>query len=151
MRGSASTSTQSTLQLISAYDPNYSHDISKEITGSFDKLAVKTKGKTKTRGSAILNDEFVDAHEVPVETTTKASFAVDKRALNVYRTLFHSPNSPDQPGQVPWRDFLHAMSSTGFAAEKLQGSAWHFTPTNMSVERSIQFHEPHPGNKLPFT
>ncbi|KEF56708.1 uncharacterized protein A1O9_06897 [Exophiala aquamarina CBS 119918] len=43
------------------------------------------------------------------------------------------------------------MASIGFAAEKLYGSVWHFTPLRLDVERSIQFHEPHPSGKIPFT
>ena len=42
------------------------------------------------------------------------------------------------------------MSSTGFRVEKMQGSAWQFTPTVLDVERSISFHEPHPSSKLAF-
>lgn len=42
------------------------------------------------------------------------------------------------------------MSSTGFAIEKLYGSVWQFTPSDLDVERSIQFHEPHPSGKIPF-
>ncbi|KAF9117617.1 hypothetical protein BGW39_002003 [Mortierella sp. 14UC] len=55
-----------------------------------------------------------------------------------------------QPGEIPWNDFLHAMSAAGFAIEKLYGSAWHFMPSKLDVERSIQFHEPHPASKIPF-
>jgi hypothetical protein len=42
------------------------------------------------------------------------------------------------------------MGSTGFAAQKLYGSIWQFTPTKLDVERSIQFHEPHPAVKIRF-
>ena len=54
------------------------------------------------------------------------------------------------PGEVSWTDFLHALVSTGFKPEKLYGSVWQFTPANLDVERSIQFHEPHPSGKIPF-
>ena len=57
---------------------------------------------------------------------------------------------PNSPGEIPWSDFLHAMSHTGFEIEKLYGSTWQFTPTKLDVERSIQFHEPHPVNKIPY-
>lgn len=49
-----------------------------------------------------------------------------------------------------WSDFLHALVSTGFRAEKLYGSVWQFVPTKIDVERSIHFHEPHPGGKMPY-
>jgi hypothetical protein len=42
------------------------------------------------------------------------------------------------------------MDSAGFSAEKLQGSAWKFTPRRLDVEGSINFHEPHPSNKIAF-
>jgi hypothetical protein len=80
-----------------------------------------------------------------------ATIAVDKRAYKVFGNIFHSPDSPDQPCQVAWKDFLHVMVKAGFGAEKRQGSASQFTPHNLDVNRSIQFHEPRPEKKLPFT
>lgn len=52
-----------------------------------------------------------------------------------------------------WLDFLHALVSIGFQAEKLYGSVWQFVPNSkfFGVERrSIHFHEPHPGGKMAF-
>jgi hypothetical protein len=122
------------------------HDASKDVTGSFQKLSVAIRPKEKTHGDAEVKVE-------PVATTladiSPTAYTVDKRSFKVFRNLFHSPDSPDQPGQVVWTDFLHAMVSVGFATEKLWGSAWHFRPSTLAAERSIQFHEPHPGNKLP--
>lgn len=131
------------------------HDAGKSITGNFDKLSLGTKMKEKTQGTPTSTENFIiGSDQVAAEHIAdppSTNFTVDKRAHKVFNTLFHSPNSPDQPGEIPWPDFLHAMVSVGFNAEKLQGSSWHFTPCNLDVERSIQFHEPHPGNKLPFT
>lgn len=57
---------------------------------------------------------------------------------------------------MPWSQFLYAMRSASFGMEKLQGSAWQFTPHDDSDsdsdidsgvgagKRSILFHEPHP-------
>ncbi|KAK2760336.1 hypothetical protein FQN54_002404 [Arachnomyces sp. PD_36] len=76
---------------------------------------------------------------------------VGKRALKVLSTLFHVPNQSEQPGEVLWGDFLHAMAAVGFQPQKLYGSVWQFTPTSLlDVKESIQFNEPHPRNKLPF-
>ena len=113
-------------------------------------LAPKTK--VKTRGAAQLVEttsetEPLDRHR----PDTQPTFAVDNRALKTFKTLFFTPSTSSQPGEVAWGDFLHAMSSTGFTAEKLYGSVWQFTPTRLDVERSIQFHEPHPSGKIPFT
>ncbi|KAF2244696.1 hypothetical protein BU26DRAFT_84509 [Trematosphaeria pertusa] len=134
-----------------------SHDITKEITGRFDKLAASDKTKLKTRGTAasvknaVITKDTVAKEDGLPTLEEQPTLPVDKRAHKVFRALFHCANSPDQPGEVAWADFLHAMVSAGFSAEKLQGSSWHFTPRNLEAERSIQFHEPHPGNKLPFT
>ncbi|KAI1083125.1 hypothetical protein F5B20DRAFT_528684 [Whalleya microplaca] len=112
------------------------------------------KIKKKTRGQA--NPAL--APSTPSETknvlgteSKSPSFKVDKRALKVFHTLFFKPSASTQAGEVPWVDFLHAMISTGFSVEKLYGSVWHFQPSNLDVERSIQFHEPHPSSKIPFT
>lgn len=77
------------------------------------------------------------------------TFEVDKRALKVFRVLFHHPTPDTQPGEISWADFLHAMTSTGFAAQKFYGTFWQFTPSLLDVEWSIHFHDPH-GAKLPF-
>jgi hypothetical protein len=133
--------------------PDYVHDKTKEFTGSFTKPAVPVKTKKKTRGPApalLVEPEPVDpAARLPPQHSPP-TYKVDKRSLKVFRSLFHSPDSPDQPGEVVWSDFLHAMVTVGFSAEKLQGSAWCFAPTTLTAERSIQFHEPHPNNRLPF-
>ncbi|KAF2108677.1 hypothetical protein BDV96DRAFT_616222 [Lophiotrema nucula] len=130
------------------------HDSTKDITGNFNKLSVASKQKTKTHGIA---DPTIGSSEIlqqPVSIEEQQIFRVDKRTYKVFKTIFHSPNSPDQPGEIPWIDFLYAMSCTGFSAEKLHGSAWHFTPCKTKLsgcDRSIIFHEPHPSSKLPFT
>lgn len=70
--------------------------------------------------------------------------------LKVMKTLFYDLASNANPGEVSWTDFLRAMISTGFQLEKLYGSVWQCSPTRLDVERSIQFHEPHPVAKIPF-
>jgi hypothetical protein len=110
------------------------------------------KARIKTRGvaqsvEAVPEPELLDRHKPDVQPT----FTVDKRALKVFKTIFFTPSTSSQPGEVAWGDFLHAMISTGFVVEKLYGSAWQFTPTKLDVERGIQFHEPHPSGKIPFT
>jgi hypothetical protein len=128
------------------------HDPAKQVTGAFDRASPVDKvPKAKTRGTAAPNNE--PQPRIPRKSNNVATFfSVDKRAHKVFRTLFHSPNNPDTPGEIPWADFLHSMRSVGFAAEKLHGSAWSFTPQILDVglERSIQFHEPHPSNKIRF-
>ncbi|KAH8702938.1 hypothetical protein GQ44DRAFT_732595 [Phaeosphaeriaceae sp. PMI808] len=128
------------------------HDATKQVTGTFNRASLLDKTpKVKTRGSAARDNGTQPGilHEVEEVPTF---FSVDKRAHKVFRILFHSPNNPDTPGEIPWVDFLHSMVSVGFSAEKLHGSAWNFIPQRLDVgiQRSIQFHEPHPSNKIPF-
>lgn len=109
--------------------------------------------KVKTRGVA---QAPPDMHATPddpspgVDDDAQPRFAVDRRALKALKPLFFTPALSATPGDLPWTDFLHAMTSVGFLAEKMYGSAWQFTPTKLDVERSIQFHEPHPVAKLPY-
>ncbi|KAG0043472.1 hypothetical protein BGZ83_011356 [Gryganskiella cystojenkinii] len=115
------------------------------------------KSKAKTRGVTTTDkDQSVEPAEDDSESAAvDPVFPVDKRALKVFSILFYQPSSSAQPGEIPWNDFLHAMTSVGFAVEKLYGSIWHFSPSvssNKSVvwDRSIQFHEPHPVAKIPY-
>jgi hypothetical protein len=112
-------------------------------------VPAQQKIKLKTRGLALTDtasaDEAVGEHE-----DARPIFTVANRAFRVFKTLFHTPSATDLPGEVAWTDFLFAMAATGFAPEKLYGSVWQFTPTRLDVERSIQFHEPHPRGKIPY-
>ena len=110
------------------------------------------KEKRKTRGET--RAEIADAllAEVPKEAPqdTPSTFKVDKRAAKTFKTLFFTPSVSAVPGDVIWRDFLHAMVSVGFSALKLHGSAWQFMPEGLDANKAIQFHEPHPSPKLPY-
>ncbi|KAH8804452.1 hypothetical protein F5884DRAFT_796055 [Xylogone sp. PMI_703] len=115
-------------------------------------LPPKNKAKTRGRANPTLKSAADDnqlLQENPADP--QPSFHVDARALKVFRALFFNPTMTTRPGEVPWSDFLHAMSSTGFVVQKLYGSVWQFRPTKLDVDRSIQFHEPHPHPKISFT
>ncbi|KAH8669437.1 hypothetical protein BGZ61DRAFT_509468 [Ilyonectria robusta] len=84
------------------------------------------------------------------DTATRPFFAVDNRALKVFRTLFFNPAVTSTPGELPWSHFVHAMTSVGFGAQKLYGSVWQFSPVMSDCLGSIHFHEPHPSGKLSF-
>ncbi|THC90947.1 hypothetical protein EYZ11_009597 [Aspergillus tanneri] len=112
------------------------------------------KRKVKARGKLNVSETLVEP-SLPPQTDCpqidcQPTFRVDKRSLKVFSTLFFQPSQTALPGEIPWNDFLHAMSCTAFFVQKLYGSVWQFTPRNLDVEHSIQFHEPHPVGKIPF-
>ncbi|PLB43388.1 hypothetical protein P170DRAFT_514616 [Aspergillus steynii IBT 23096] len=109
------------------------------------------KKKQKARGKAAVSETPVEPEPgLPPQVDTQPTFHVDKRSLKVFPTLFFQPSQTAQPGEVARNDFLYAMGGTAFSVQKLYGSVWQFTPRNLDVERSIQFHEPHPVAKIPF-
>ncbi|KLJ11943.1 hypothetical protein EMPG_12908 [Blastomyces silverae] len=113
-----------------------------------DRIKIKTKGTPHPQPDT---EPSIPHHGTPRHIPdTQPTFRISKRALKVFSTLFHDPSGEDQPGEIPWSDFLHAMVSTGFGPAKLYGSVWQFTPAKLDVSRSIQFHEPHPRSKIPF-
>lgn len=109
------------------------------------KVKVKTRGAIDEQGS-----ESIQPERDQKEDEHQPCYKVDSRAFKVFRTLFFNPDVTSTPGEVPWTDFVYAMTSVGFMAQKLYGSVWQFSPTQTDVEASIQFHEPHPRNKMPF-
>ncbi|KAM3541693.1 hypothetical protein ARSEF1564_005382 [Beauveria bassiana] len=115
-------------------------------------LMAQPKVKTKTKGVPSAASAALAAPDVSETKNSdpQPTFHVDARTLKVFRTIFFNPDVTSTPGSVLWNDFLHAMVSTGFRAEKQYGSVWQFSPTSLGVERSIHFHEPHPKGKVPF-
>ncbi|KAK4151230.1 hypothetical protein C8A00DRAFT_36130 [Chaetomidium leptoderma] len=106
----------------------------------------KTKGESKETYLPPISHEPVDTGAEPTPVR------VDSRALKVFRTLFFNPGVTSSPGEVAWQDFIYAMTSTGlFSAEKLYGSAWQFQRLDTESQTRIQFHQPHPRGKIPFT
>jgi hypothetical protein len=110
-----------------------------------EKVKPKTRGTTKDAPNTI-----PEAAAVASPEDTQPTFKLKTRAFKVFKSLFFKPSQNDLPGEILWADFLFAMVATGFAPEKLYGSVWQFTPSQLDVERSIQFHEPHPVGKIPF-
>ena len=112
--------------------------------------ATPAKAKVKTRGQATESAEAAIEAEAPNPPTTPLTISVHKRAYKTFTTFFHTSDKDELPGEISWLDFLQAMSSAGFAVEKLDGSAWMFKPQN-DVQRGIIFHEPHPHSKIPLS
>ena len=117
-------------------------------------IAPLPKKKLKTRGSVTepLIKQAADAgiQHHPDPTLEEPKIKVSKRALAVFSTIFFTGFHGDNPGEIPWTEFLHAMASAGFTNKKLDGSAWIFAPMDDDFRRSIIFHEPHPVSKIPF-
>ncbi|TKA29579.1 hypothetical protein B0A50_03592 [Salinomyces thailandicus] len=114
----------------------------------------RNKHKTRKPGDPLINNTTLQERSTNITalaaSTPQSTITVDARALKVFHTLFHTPSISATPGEVSWTDFLHAMTSAGFSAEKLYGSVWQFEPLIAKVTRSIQFHDPHPSVKMPY-
>lgn len=85
-------------------------------------------------------------------TETKPAMTVklsnrDRRSLSM---LFRVPHEEGVAGELPWIDFLHVMTSLGFAVQRLDGSASLFSPVSGDLDQSVIFHEPHPVRKIPY-
>ncbi|KAI0394681.1 hypothetical protein F5Y17DRAFT_466175 [Xylariaceae sp. FL0594] len=91
----------------------------------------------ESSGSGSGSDRLPSSPGEGSQPDTQPRIEVDARALKMFRAAFFDPAANTTPGEVAWRDFLHAMNAVGLAAQKLYG-------------RSIQFHEPHPRGKIPF-
>ncbi|KAF7927513.1 uncharacterized protein EAE98_005895 [Botrytis deweyae] len=112
---------------------------------------VKAKVKSKSRKarpsqeSATLTEELTEAEE---DRAGREIMRVNKKTYRVFTALFYTSSEKDPPGEISWQEFLQAMAAGGLNSEALYGSIWHFTPQEGhadKLERSIQFHQPHPG------
>ena len=131
------------------------HNKAVQITGAFDKLSIQERVKQKTKGSVATPTAGhpITFAALPDSDTVRISFILDKRAYKVMKILFYVASSDNEelPKAVKWDEFRRAMVRIGFSAEKLQGSAWQFTPgTSLEVDRAIQFHEPHPDGDITY-
>ncbi|KAK1979297.1 hypothetical protein LZ30DRAFT_597261 [Colletotrichum cereale] len=112
------------------------------------------KAKVKTRGAQSQEALGGSTPAPPADVAPRSDadlVYVDARSLKVIRTLFFDPTVTSHPGEIAWKDFLHALTSTGwFTAEKLYGSVWQFQRANGPDQSRVQFHEPHPRGKIPF-
>ncbi|KAK7185160.1 hypothetical protein PSPO01_08677 [Paraphaeosphaeria sporulosa] len=141
------------------------HEQENQITGAFDRsLDFTPRSKEKRRPTADRRDEpdvGLGGHhdqdpgnneeEVPEPANPTEFITIDRRTHQIVESLFFSPLNEKPPGEVPWSEFLRAMSKIGFAV-KLGGSAWHFTPDKhrTGMDEPINFHDPH-KSRLPAT
>lgn len=168
--------TQSALvQPLSEVDFEREYRTTATLTPSHDNKPPKIKVKTRATHDQLPAKQTAD-NNAPARDqnnpNSKGFIAVTPRAFKVFRTLFFNPDVTSTPGEVPWNDFVAALISIGFKAEKLYGSVWQFEPTFLEASgqdvnereidasvnnttttakyRNIQFHEPHPSGKIPF-
>ncbi|OAL32075.1 hypothetical protein AYO20_08013 [Fonsecaea nubica] len=121
---------------------------------SFKEPGVFRAPKIKTRGLSPLPDSSEATRALPDDSTPPFPvFTLPRSAYKVFAFLFLTSSSPSHGGEIAWTDFLHTMTSIGFAAEKLYGSVWQFTPQDgldweNTNTRGIHIHEPHPTPKM---
>ncbi|KAI0889849.1 uncharacterized protein GGS22DRAFT_194190 [Annulohypoxylon maeteangense] len=93
-------------------------------------------------------EETVDESSQEEEVET---IEVSKRALKVFRAiLFDGLGSYELTKGIQWNDFVYALMSIGFRAEKLFGSGWIFSPDmgTMGFAHPIYFEEPQNGGEI---
>lgn len=116
------------------------------------------KVKVKTRG--VPNPDFTPSISRPLsfpspDPSLLTPIMVTPRAHKVFTRVFFTPSPDRTPGEVPWTDFLYAMTTAGCSAKRLMGSAWMFArPESQDgvVPKTggpIIFHEPHPTANIP--
>lgn len=123
--------------------------ISTERTIDSTAKAQKSKAKLKTRGtgdqlrsseehstfhsSSAPSVQAIAPNDGEAVEPSISQIEVNGRALKTFKALFFTPSPGATPGEVPWKDFLYAMYSAGFRAEKMYGSAWKFDPVETSI------------------
>ncbi|KAK6428178.1 hypothetical protein LTR95_015682 [Oleoguttula sp. CCFEE 5521] len=112
-----------------------------------DLFALATRTKEKTRG--IAQPPKPRNVDVPAEPAIEPTIIeVDQRALDVFQTLFYTPDLPGKPAEIPWSELLYAMTYIGFNAKQLYGSVWHFS--SLTLGKGFHFHQPHPQPRIPY-
>ncbi len=116
--------------------------------------------KVKTKGAASLpaTEHGGGPHDGPPgqdNLSVPQRISVDRRTFNVVSALLPEiGNDNHQRVQITWQEMLQGLNSIGLQPEKLYGSVWLFKPKKkneclVEMKRSIQFHEPHSGGKIP--
>ena len=112
-------------------------------------ITIPIKIKLKTRSAATEAPmTTIDVGDDDASPIASSTIPVSKRAYKTFSALFYNPAGDVLPGEIPWTEFLHALSSAGFSVEKQNGSAWLFVPPSLMGRRPIIFHEPHPSSKI---
>ena len=111
------------------------------------------KDKIKTRADPLTSttDKKIKAISAakPSNAVSEPRIFANHKNMVVFHALYRVPTTESLPGELPWRDFLRALTNIGFSAEKLPGSQWMFCRQDGDSRQKISFHEPHPESKIP--
>ncbi|USW52715.1 hypothetical protein Slin15195_G060340 [Septoria linicola] len=147
-RGKKAVEVVDLLKPVSEIYFDLEHGMEDTRIGSDETCNVQSKQKTSNAPPVLASKDQTAPVTVPPDI--EPVFKVDQRALKVFKTLFHTPSLTGIPGDIAWPDFIHALTSIGFQADKLYGSVWYFMPAKLEEDRNILFHEPHRDGKIPF-
>jgi hypothetical protein len=75
------------------------------------------KVKVKTRGTVPPAVDAVAELVFPLPQPGPETIIVNKRAHKVFTSIFYDPTAEIPAGEIPWTEFLYALSSVGFAIE----------------------------------
>lgn len=76
---------------------------------------------------------------------------VNKHSYTVFQTLYHIEDEGEVLGRIKWDRFVGASSNLGFSSQRLQESAWLFTPcADLGLARGSQFYQPNPDTNIPY-
>ena len=136
------------LSLQSAFSNGVEYTRKKDIQESPRRTKVKTRGEPSAPIPADLQEDTSpptsDAESSPEK------IPVSNKDFKAFSALFRRPATTEESaaagGELPWKNFVHAMTHIGFTAQHLDGSAWVFAKVP-GVGR-ILIHEPHPESKI---
>ena len=131
--------------------PTFSDDV--EGTGKKAKglLESQPRAKVKTWGEPSVQERTPGAADLQAddsltsgEESVLEKIPVGKKDFKAFSSLFRSPAAEPSARELPWKDFVHAMTQARFNAQHLDGSAWVFA----KVPGPVLIHEPHPESNI---
>ncbi|KAL7265964.1 hypothetical protein RUND412_011506 [Rhizina undulata] len=104
------------------------------------KVKIKTRPTAPTPASAPVSKETQPA--APPEPATE-----EKQHVVVSKRVFAALGMLSRGGSLAWKEFLHLMTSVGFAVQPVGGSVVRFVP-ECEDDEPINIHRPHPESNL---
>lgn len=101
----------------------------RETAAEEERLKNKKKRKPQASTSEHTEDPQPDQADDNPTQSEKLCITVNKRAWDVFQdALFLVSTKGKKPKQIPWADFVHAMTSLGFNMMTIFGSVRRFEP-----------------------